>query len=255
MPKELDFDNVVCKLREILEKHKGMPAQRVDSNAYQFARRYIKRYIDEPEIKELIREFNITFRRTPEQAYKEKTILVKAILEGKEHLPYTRTYKELILKNYFWRYKDDETAKMLKFKYAHEYAQRDVIKSLREHNLKKFTGGLFIDWKFRAAYTIIVYNNYNILPIFIHRVYEQALEYEKNQNILVFERISQFYKDEIKIKNQLILYLYKMGCRDEIIVKTYNILNNLNTQTIINNLKVERHISDNDFSALLNIKI
>lgn len=248
----LNIDDIIIKLRNILEKHNGMPAQRIACNDYQFARRYIKMYKHVPEIQELIYRYNIVFRRTPEQAYNYKSKLVKAILEKRGRCPIddkSERREWWIVKNFFWRYKDDEFAKLLKYKYVHHYAWTEIHEVLREKQLLSHIRQ-YGRWGINAAYTIIVYNNFNILPIFINVIHNQALEFEKNQDILVFKR---FREIDIKIKNLLILSLYELGCREELIINTYDIFVNPSTQIIINNLNCEN--PDDFLSDLLDIRL
>lgn len=239
------FEDIVCKLRAILEQHHGMPS--AGCNAYAFARKYIKKYINEPDIRELIREYNIIFRRTPEQAYKEKTRHVIAIFEGKDSF-HSDNYKALILKNYFWRYKDDETAKFLMYQYSYRYAVKDVCQLVEK--LPSFSRFKRYDIRnvLLIAYVIIVYNNYNILPrrAGISNFYHEVLEYEKTLDLSVF-------KFEAKIKCFLFTSLYKLGCREDIVVNANRILDNADTKTTINNLDNEN--LDDFLSELSDIRL
>ena len=85
MPKK-DFDIAVDEVWWILKEYNGIPSGKVDRPAYAKVLYYLKNYGDTPQVKSLIREFNLKLPRA-----KAKSTLgideIKKILEERERMP------------------------------------------------------------------------------------------------------------------------------------------------------------------------
>ena len=122
MPKK-DIDMIADELWWICKEYNGIPSQTVDKSAYAKALHYLKTYAETPQIKAIIREYNLSPPRTYS---KDGPILplgleeIKKVLEERGRMPLCTEEKRLYHQvNYFLKKNSgDEEVSRLKMIYA-----------------------------------------------------------------------------------------------------------------------------------------
>lgn len=122
MPKK-DIDLIADELWWICKEYNGIPSQTVDKKAYSKAQYCLKIYGDKPEIKAVIKEFNLSLPRTYRRGISGLPLgieEVKKILEERGRMPLCPEEDSLYhkVKYFFKKNAENEEVKRLKRIYA-----------------------------------------------------------------------------------------------------------------------------------------
>ena len=171
--KTKDLDQKIVEIKEILEKYDGIPKQSLDRAAYANIRYYLKKYENEPQIQELMAQYNfgVGKRNSVEKHINEVVLILKEygrIPTVKENIAVYGKVRYL-----FQKHKDLSEIIKLKYIYAHQscFPLPDSRFGPRpEFDLCDIYVGYaspeFIEWKDNVTYEYIeyVYANFQSLP-------------------------------------------------------------------------------------------
>lgn len=171
MARTIDLRKKSEELRTILRKYNGLPSQKEDKAAHLNIKYYIKSYPDEPEIKALIDEFNLTESKKYFKDFDSHLERIKAILEERKAMPQSSQEKTLygFVKDFFKKYRDVPEVEKLKFQYAGPSCFPLPESAYGKLNAPEGKGAAMIkwrDWKSDVAFEYVVYvwKRFGILP-------------------------------------------------------------------------------------------
>ena len=229
MPKK-DIDLISDELWWICKEYNGIPSQTVDKNAYSRALHYLKTYGDRPEIKAVIKEFNLSLPKTKKRNNIGAPLGledVKRVLEERGRMPYIPTEGALYYQvNYFLKKnKDDEEVKRLN----RVYASGDCC-PLYERKLDNLLHKIQPYHRIVQSidYVINTYEQYHEFPA--KNTVPMKLVRLLLQNPQIKYRVGKRRETTIapQLFSEFLNKLVSLGCEDEMVVNNWNILNKTN---------------------------
>ncbi len=139
VPSKVDLDEKVKELGACLERHSGMPSQRKNSVAYASVRYYVRKYGEDPRIRDLVSKYGIMIR-SKDRSYFESDL--KEVEEALGRLGRMPTFKEdkglhCRIRYFFKKYADRPEIDRLRYVYAphglYPYAATAPGKPRRDH--------------------------------------------------------------------------------------------------------------------------
>ena len=229
MPK-IDFDIAVDEVWWILKEHNGIPSQKVDKAAYAKVSYYLKRYWDTPQIKSLIKEFNLTLPRANSRRCSWgplKIEEIKRILEERGRMPYCPIEKSLYyqVKYFFKKYSENEEVKRLKVIYAsgdccplYERDPENYIKKVQPYD--RIIQSL--DYIVMAFELYREFPAKNTIPMKLVRYLLKNPSTKYNIGKLYYVPIPDH------VLNSYLTKLINLGCDDEMVIDNWNKINKTN---------------------------
>lgn len=231
MPKK-DIDIIADELWWICKEYNGIPSQTVDKKAYQKALYCLKTYGDRPEIKAVIKEYNLTLPRTKAGVLSGHRLGiedVKKILEERGRMPFGPIEKSLYyqVRYFFKKNENDEEVKRLKM----IYASGDICP------LYERTGALRLGQgraktievvRKSMKYVIDTYKTYKVFPAVNTVPMKRVRKLLEQPFIFLPSRYFTIYVISEKEFSDFLGELIDLGCQDEMVIKNWRKLNETN---------------------------
>ena len=222
MAPRTDIGTKADELRRILVEYNGMPSEKGNKSAYAKVRYIVKRYGEEPSIKSVLQEFNITTICK----YKQNGINeIRSILMEYEGVPSSSTEKTLYqrVKKFFYDHPDDEEVEKLKYIFCFQtYPLANTKYGERPEN-QYDTGprGPLFRWMGQVAYEYIeyVYSKYGVLPANNTRPMKTLLHKLDRCKYYKYDEYTQ--EGEFYDLYHFIIRMYNMGCKHGVIHHAY----------------------------------
>jgi hypothetical protein len=224
MPKK-DIDLIADELWWICKEYNGIPSQTVDKKAYQKALYCLKTYSDKPEIKAVIKEYNLSLPRTNSRN-PLRIEEVKKILEERGRMPYCPTEKELYyqVRYFFKKYGNDEEVKRLKM----IYASGDICPLYEKTGeLPLGLGRASTIERVRKSmkYVLDTYRIYKVFPAANTVPMKRVRCLLEQPSSFLPSRYFTIYVISEKEFSDFLGELIDLGCQDEMVVDNWNKLN------------------------------
>lgn len=224
MPRK-DISVIADELWWICKEYDGIPSQTVDRKAYSKAKYYLKTYSDRPEIKSVIKEFNLTLPRTYtkiDSGHPLSLEEVKMTLEERGRMPRIPEELQLYHKvNYFFKKNcDNEEVKRLEMIYGYFcplYERGGIVRYSgrgRAATIKRV--------QISMEYVLETYKKYkefpaiNTIPMkFVRVLLERPWKFLP----------SQYYTMFVISENEFTFFLKELidlGCNDEMVIYNWN---------------------------------
>ena len=229
MPKK-DIDIIADELWWICKEYNGIPSQTVDKKAYSKALYILKTYGETPQIKAVIKEYNLSLPRTNSRTVSGSSIgieEVKRILEERGRMPYCPIEKSLYcqVKYFFKKYSEYEEVKRLKVIYAsgdycplYERDPENYIKKVQPYD--RIIQSL--------DYIVMAFELYREFPA--KNTIPMKLVRYLLENPSTKYNIGKLYKVPIPdhVLNSYLTKLINLGCKDEMVIDNWNRINKTN---------------------------
>lgn len=229
MPKK-DIDIIADELWWICKEYNGIPSQTVDKKAYSKALYTLKTYGETPQIKAVVKEYNLTIPRTNSKRCSWGPLEIeeiKRILEERERMPYCPTEKSLYyqVKYFFKKYGDYEEVKRLKV----IYASGDCC-SLYEKEPNNYVNNIQPYKRIIASldYVVMTFEHYHVFPAkntvpmkMVRKLLEDP-SIKFNTGKLIAESMP------VSVLVSYLTKLIDLGCKDEMVIDNWNRLNKIN---------------------------
>lgn len=227
MPKK-DLDLLADELWWICKEHNGIPSQTVDKRAYSKALYCLKTYGDRPEIKAVIKEFNLTLPKKYSNHSDIKLDIeeIKKLLEERGRMPLCPEEEILYhkVRYFFKKNADNEEVKRLKRIYAsgdccplYEKTPDSHLNRVQPYRRVLKSMQYVLD-------TYRMYHDFparNTVPMKLVRYIlenpSQQIEYRG------FYMTIPLYEFNVFLTN-----LVELGCEDEMVINNWNKLNKTN---------------------------
>lgn len=227
-------ESKIKELYDILERYGGLPTQTTDRKAYANIKYYCTRYGDNPQIKDLINKFNISFRGH-RLSFESTLFELKSKLENEGRIPSIKVNQSLYcsVRYFFNKYSDREEVQELKFLYAHNSCYPLPQSRLKRPIYTSYDDICpleYSDWKRNSAfdYILYVFSRFSKLPAKNTKPMEE-LKYS----------IKKWYRYQDKKDNSLKIFISKLlslGCNEDFIVE-------VNNSFYFQDEKVKQHIN------------
>lgn len=217
-----DLSQTIVEIKEILERYSGIPKQSLDRAAHAKIKYFLKTYKDEPQIQELITQYNL--KEGKEKQISEVTQILKEFGRIPSVKENTAVYGKV--RYLFQKHSDLFEVIKLKYIYAHQscYPLPDSKFGPRPEStpLDFYVGNVpqeFIEWKDNVTYEYIeyVYENFQSLP-----------GPETKPMINLRKNIKHWYRYNVdcgkKFRTRLFDFLQRMvniGCKEQFINEAY----------------------------------
>lgn len=229
MPKK-DIDIIADELWWICKEYNGIPSQTVDKKAYSKALYTLKTYGETPQVKAVVKEFNLSLPRTNSRTVSGSSIgieEVKKILEERGRMPYCPTEKPLYyqVKYFFKKNSEYEEVKRLKVIYAsgdccplYERDPENYIKKVQPYD--RIIQSL--------DYIVMAFELYREFPA--KNTIPMKLVRYLLENPSTKYNIGKLYKVPIPdyVLNSYLTKLINLGCKDEMVIDNWNRINKTN---------------------------
>lgn len=220
--KQKKIDDIANELRCLFNEYNGMPSGKESKSAYQKACYIFKRYGDEPSIRAILSEFNISTI----WKYKQNGIdEIKAILMEHESVPSSSTEKTIYqrVKKFFYDHPNDEEVEKLKYIYCFQTFPLSNTQFGERPNNQYETGNnkpLF-RWMGQVAYEYIeyVFLRYGEFPAKNTRPMKTLLHKLDRCKYYKYDEYTQ--EGEFYDLYHFIIKMYKQGCNHELIHRAY----------------------------------
>lgn len=232
MPKK-DIDIIADELWWICKEYNGIPSQTVDKKAYSKALYTLKTYGETPQVKAVVKEFNLSLPRTNSRTVSGSSIgieEVKKILEERGRMPYCPTEKPLYyqVKYFFKKNEDDEEVKRLKMIYAsgdccplYEKGGNIRIAGLgRSATIKRV--------RISMEYVLEIYRLYHMFPAINTIPMKLVRDLLKRPSIYLPSRQYTLFCISEKEFADFLKELIDLECEDEMVIDNWNKLNKTN---------------------------
>ena len=224
MPKK-DFDIAVDEVWWILKEYNGIPSGKIDRAAYAKVSYYLKNYSDTPQIKSLIKEFNLTPQRTNAKRTSGIEEIIK-ILEERQRMPRLPDEEQLYhkVKYYFKKNGNDEEVKRLKM----IYASGDVCplyEKTGELPLGQGRSCTIERVRKSMKYVLDTYRIYKVFPAANTVPMKRVRSLLEHPSRFLPSRYFTVYVISEKEFSDFIGELIDLGCEDEMVINNWNILN------------------------------
>ena len=222
MPK-INFDIAVDEVWWILKEHNGIPSGKVDRAAYAKVLYYLKTYSHTPQIKALIKEFNLAMPKT--KAKRTSGIEeIKRILEERGRMPRLPDEEQLYhkVKYFFKKNGGDEEVKRLKMIYAsgdccplYEKEPNNYVNNIQPY--KRILASL--------DYVVMTFEHYHVFPA--ENTVPMKLVRHLFENPSTKYTIGKLFDVSIPdhVLNSYLTKLIDLGCEDEMVIDNWNKLN------------------------------
>ncbi len=216
-----DINIIADELWRICKDYNGVPSQTVDKRAYSKALRIIKTYGETPQIKAVIKEYNISLKSYNKD--KESHIAeILAILEERKAMPNSSQEKALygFVKDFFRKYKDDPEIEKLKYQYVGPscFPLPDSVysKFVQEKMEVTSTKSHLID---AYKYILYVWNQYGILPADNTKPMQEVMHKIEYYSKYAGQRMSNNELDGLFSFSKT---LEELGCKDKLLCNIYH---------------------------------
>ena len=214
MPKK-DIDIIADELWWICKEYNGIPSQTVDKKAYSKALYILKTYGETPQIKAVIKEYNLSLKNYNKD--KESRIAeVLAILEERKAMPHSSQEKALygFVKDFFKQYKDDPDIEKIKYQYAGPSCYPLPDYSTGEKQTQWDYSGMWKKKKIHLAFDYVkyVWKRYGIVPADNTKPMQEVMDVIHCFCRYIGKRSS---KEEIEILFSFSKQMEELGCKDE----------------------------------------
>lgn len=235
--KRVDLQTKVEEFMQIIEKYGKIPSQNEDRKAYANITYYLKNYTDTPEIQKFLSEYEDVISFGNRSDFSTRLMNITESLKKEERIPAVKENQELYVavRYLFNKNSDNPDVIRLKYIYAHhscfplpntKYGPKPEPQNTVE--VVTPSGKEFITyenpdlqiWRKNVAYEFIeyVYNTYDELPANKTKPMQLLLK-----RILHWERYSiDCAKDVSEPLYDFLKRMIKLGCQNEIIIKTFN---------------------------------
>lgn len=235
--RRIDLRSKVDEFKQIIKKYGKIPSQYEDRKAYANISYYLKNYVDAIEIQEFLSEYGDIISIGTRSDFSTRLMNITESLKKEERIPSVKENQELYVavRYLFDKNSDNPDVIRLKYIYAHhscfplpntKYGPKPapqntvVVVTPSGKEFITYENSELQIWRKNVAYEFIeyVYNSYNELPAKKTRPMQ-----------LLLNQISHWERYSIDCANDVSEPLYeflkkmiKLGCQDEIIIKTFN---------------------------------
>ncbi len=221
--RKIEFQEVISYLRGVFEKYNGIPSQTVDKAAYAKSSRLIKLNKDEPEIIELMQEYDVDLQNKGRN-YEEQLSEITSILKSLGRMPKVKDEPELYYKVRYvlQTFKDKEEVIRLKFEYVYgkdTYPIKGTKYPIRPKSYFPF----FEDdkeWKRLVSLEYIEYTvrNFGFIPV------QDSVPMYRFRKYIDSCSKTMYYNgvESIKSLKTWLQSLYDLNCRDPYILGLLN---------------------------------
>lgn len=219
-----DIEQKIIEIKEILEKYGRIPKQTEDKAAHATIKYYLKHYGNEPQIQELMVQYNLKAGKDKEDLLKE----VSSLLKEHGRIP---TVKENLavygrIRYFFQKYSDLSEVIKLKYIYAHLscFPLPDSKFGPRPESTPcdfyvGYVSPEYIDWKNNVTYEYIEY---------VYATFQSLPGPETKPMLKLKRNIRHWYRYNVDVskdeRNLLFEFLQRMldlGCKDQLIKEAY----------------------------------
>jgi hypothetical protein len=232
MPKK-DIDLIADELWWICKEYNGIPSQTVDKKAYSKALYSLKTYGDRPEIKAVIKEYNLSLPKTNLRSVTGRSLgieEVKKILEERGRMPYCPTEKALYyqVKYFFKKNGNDEEVKRLKMIYASGDCC-PLYEKTGELRLGQGRSNTIEMVRKSMKYVLDTYRIYKVFPAVNTVPMKRVRRLLEQPSIFLPSRYFTIYVISEKEFADFLGELSDLGCQDEMVLDNWNKLNKTDT--------------------------
>ncbi len=233
MPKK-DIDIIVDELRRICKEYNGIPSQTVDKKAYSKALYILKTYGETPQIKAVIKEFNLSLPRTNSRTMTGRPMGIEKVekfLAERGRMPYCPTEKSLYyqVRYFFKKNVDDEEVKRLKM----IYASGDCCPLYEKGGGKIRIAGLGRSATIKRVrismeYVLETFRMYRMFPAVNTIPMKLVRNLLKDPSIYLPSKRYNLFCIAEKEFAAFLQDLIELGCEDEMVIDNWNKINKTN---------------------------